>query len=122
MSTEPVDLAGRTFDVVEVHGAPVLESSSPDITFGTDGRVSGRATVNRLMGQYALEGDVLRFGALATTMMAGPPEHMEQEHRVLTALGQPLRVESGDDGDVRLVSDDGIVVLRPQAPAAVVEA
>lgn len=122
MSTEPLDLAGRTFDVVEVHGVPVLESSAPDITFGSDGRVSGRATVNRLMGQYALEGDVLRFGALATTMMAGPPEHMDQEQRVLTALGQPLRVEAGDGGDVRLVSDDGVVLLRPQPPAAVVEA
>ena len=106
---------GSTFDIVEVHGVPVLESSSPDITFGTDGRVSGRATVNRLMGQYAVEGDVLRFGALATTMM-------DQEQRVLSALGQPLRVEAGDGGDVRLVSDDGAVVLRPQPPTAVGEA
>lgn len=122
MSTEPVTLVGSTFDIVEVHGVPVLESSSPDITFGTDGRVSGRATVNRLMGQYAVEGDVLCFGALATTMMAGPPEHMDQEQRVLSALGQPLRVEAGDGGDVRLVSDDGAVVLRPQPPTAVGEA
>lgn len=122
MSTDPVTLVGSTFDIVEVHGVPVLESSAPDLTFGADGRVSGRATVNRLMGQYALEGDVLRFGALATTMMAGPPEHMDQEQRVLTALGQPLRVEAGDGDVVRLVSDDGVVVLRPQPPPAVVEA
>lgn len=122
MSTEPVTLVGSAFDIVEVHGVPVLESSAPDITFGADGRVSGRATVNRLMGQYAVEGDVLRFGALATTMMAGPPEHMDQEQRVLRALGQPLRVEAGGDGLVRLVSDDGVVVLQPQQPTAVVEA
>ncbi len=122
MSTDPVTLVGSTFDIVEVRGTPVLESSSPDITFGTDGRVSGRATVNRLMGQYALEGDVLRLGALATTMMAGPPEHMDQEQRVLAALGQPLRVEAGGGDEVRLVSDDGVVLLRPQTPEAVVEA
>ena len=73
-------------------------------------------------GSTRVEGDVLRFGALATTMMAGPPEHMDQEQRVLTALGQPLRVEAGDDGVVLLVSDDGVVVLRPQPPTAVVEA
>jgi heat shock protein HslJ len=121
MSTEPVTLVGRTFDVIEVHGVPVLESSTPDITFGTDGRVSGRATINRLMGQYSVEGDVLRFGALATTMMAGPPEHMGQEQRVLAALGQPLRVEPGDGGDVLLVADDGVVLLRPQPAPDVVE-
>ena len=113
MSTEPVVLAGRTFAVVSLDGEPVLASSSPDITFGTDGRVSGSATINRLMGQYALEGDILRFGALATTMMAGPEEHMAQEHRVLTALGHPLRVEAADGGDVLLVSDAGTTMLRP---------
>lgn len=112
MST--ADLTGREFDILEVHGVPVLESSSPDIAFGADGRVSGRATVNRLMGQYSLEGDTLRFGALATTMMAGPQEHMDQEQRVLSALSGPLRVEADDDGDVRLVSDAGTVLLRPK--------
>jgi len=108
------ELAGREFDIVEVHGVPVLVSSSPDIAFGRDGRVSGRATVNRLMGQYTQDGDVLRFGALATTMMAGPPEHMEQEQRVLAALSGDLRVEEDADGGVRLVSDAGAVVLAPK--------
>jgi heat shock protein HslJ len=113
MSAEPVVLAGRTFAVVALDGEPVLGSSSPDLAFGTDGRVSGRATVNRLMGQYTLEGDILRFGALATTMMAGPEELMVQEHRVLTALGHPLRVEAADGDDVLLVSDAGTTLLRP---------
>lgn len=113
MSTEPVALAGRAFAVVALDGEPVLATSSPDIRFGTDGRVSGRATINRLMGQYSLEGDVLRFGALATTMMAGPEELMAQEHRVLTALGHPLRVEAADGDDVLLVSDAGTTLLRP---------
>lgn len=112
------DLTGREFDIVEVHGVPVLESSSPDILFGSDGRVSGRATVNRLMGQYTLEdtleGSTVRFGALATTMMAGPPEHMQQEQRVLDALTGPLEVRNGDDGAVLLVSEAGTVVLRPK--------
>ena len=112
MSTEPVDLVGSTFDIVEVLGVGVLSPSSPDIAFGADGRVSGRASVNRLMGQYTVDGDVVRFGALATTMMAGPPELMEQEQRVLAALGQPLRVEAGDGAEVRLVSDAGVVLLR----------
>ncbi len=64
----------------------------------------------------SLEGDSLRFGALATTMMAGPPELMEQEQRVLAALGHPMRVAAGDGGDVLLVSEGGTLLLRP-APA-----
>jgi len=109
-----VELAGRAFDIVEVEGTAVLEGSAPDLTFLPDGRVAGRATVNRLMGSYTLDGDVLAFGALATTMMAGPQELMDQEQRVLEALARPLRVEAGPDGDVLLVSDAGTTVLRPQ--------
>jgi heat shock protein HslJ len=114
MSTEPAALAGRSFAIVSVAGVAVMPSTRPDLAFGADGRISGNATVNRLMGQYALEGDVLRFGALATTMMAGPPEHMEQEQRVLAALAHPLRVEAAGAGDVLLVSDGGTTLLRPE--------
>ncbi len=121
MSTEPVALAGRRFAIVSVDGVAVMPSTEPDLVFGADGRVSGNATVNRLMGQYALEGDVLRFGALASTMMAGPPENMEQEQRVLAALAHPLRVEAAADGDVLLVSEAGTTLLRPE-PESVDEA
>lgn len=106
-------LAGTAYDVVAVDGVPVLDGTRPDLEFGADGRVSGRATINRLMGGYSVEGDALRFGALATTMMAGPPEQMEQEQRVLVALSRDLRLVPGEaDGELRLVADDGEVLLR----------
>lgn len=121
MGAERITLAGRSFAIVSVDGVAVIPSATPDLAFGADGRVSGKATVNRLMGQYALEGDVLRFGALATTMMAGPSELMEQEQRVLATFAHPLRVEAAADGQVLLVSDAGTALLRP-APEAVDEA
>ena len=80
-------VAGAEYDVVAVDGEPVVPGSAPTLAFDLEGRVSGRATLNRLMGRYELSGDVLRLGALATTMMAGPEDLMAQEQRVLAVLG-----------------------------------
>jgi len=49
-------------------------------------RVTGYAGVNRFSGDYELEGASLRFGPLATTRRAGPPEAESLETSVLTAL------------------------------------
>jgi heat shock protein HslJ len=94
-----VSLVGRAFRVVEIDGMPTLEEPVADLTFGDDGRVTGCATVNRLFGPYSLTGDELTAGPLAGTMMAGPPEAMEQEQRLHAALSQPLTVTVSDTGD-----------------------
>jgi heat shock protein HslJ len=49
-------------------------------------RVTGYAGVNRFSGDYELEGASLRFGLMATTRRAGPPEAESLERSVLTAL------------------------------------
>ena len=101
-------LVGATFRVTAIEGVPTLDEPTAELTFGDDGRLSGRATVNRIMGPYTLEGDALVFGALAGTMMAGPPEAMDQEQRLHRVLARCARVVTGDvDGSVVLVDDDG---------------
>jgi heat shock protein HslJ len=106
-------VVGSLWDVVEVEGAPVLAGTSPQLQLDAEGRVAGRATVNRLMGSYTLTGDVLVLGPLATTMMMGPEDHMQQEQRVLTALQRELRVAPGDtDDELLLVSEAGTTRLR----------
>lgn len=50
-------------------------------------RVAGSSGCNRVMGGFELDGDALRFGRLAGTMMACP-EGMAQERTFLDALGQ----------------------------------
>ncbi|MDH4130728.1 MAG: META domain-containing protein [Gemmatimonadota bacterium] len=50
-------------------------------------RATGYAGVNRFSGTYELGGTSLRFGPLATTRRAGPPEAEALEASVLTALG-----------------------------------
>jgi uncharacterized lipoprotein YbaY len=88
-------------------GDAVAEQVRSTITFGTDGQVSGSGGVNRFFGGYRVAGDRIEFGQLGSTLMAGPPEAMEQEQRFLAGLGgtQPYVV----DGDVLTI---GSAILR----------
>lgn len=79
-----------------------------------DGRLSGTGGINRLMGDYRLEGSSLVFGPIATTMMAGPPERMEREQQFLADLA---RVANWSLEDSQLILGDaaGTAVLRLRA-------
>jgi heat shock protein HslJ len=103
---------GRTYSVVEIGGIGVLAGTHPVLTFGADGRVSGSATINRVFGPYELDGTALRVGPLASTLMAGLPAAMEQEHRLLAFLGSPLEVRLSGEGSAELVLDDGQSTVR----------
>ena len=105
-------LLGRSFRVAAIDGVPTLPTPVADLEFGADGRVVGCATVNRLFGPYTLDGATLTCGPLAGTMMAGPPEAMDQEQRLHRALARCARVVTGDvDGSVVLVDDDGTELI-----------
>ena len=80
-----------------------------------DGRVSGSGGVNRIMGEYRLAGESLSFGAIATTMMAGPPERTESEQRFLAAVA---RVAAWSvDGDQLVLCDEAALELIRLRPA-----
>lgn len=104
-------LVGATFRVIEIEGAPALDHPTAELTFGADGHLSGRATVNRVMGPYTLEGTALALGPLAGTMMAGPPEAMDQEQRLHAALARCTRVDAGVDGRVVLRDEAGTALV-----------
>ena len=72
------------------------------------GRVSGSGGINRLMGDYQLEGSSLTFGPIATTKMAGRPDQMESEPRFLAGLARITRWSV----------DDGKLVLSDEATGA----
>jgi heat shock protein HslJ len=63
-----------------------LPSRLPSIKFDKGGRVSGNATVNRIMGSFTKKGSSLKFGPMATTEMAGSPEAMKFESHFVKAL------------------------------------
>jgi heat shock protein HslJ len=116
--TAAAPLVGRSFRVAAIEGVPVLDTPVAEITFGADGHVTGRGTVNRFAGRYSLDGDVLTLGPLAGTLMAGSPEAMDQEQRLHRALARSLTVvPEADARRVELRSgDDAVLLLAASDP------
>ena len=64
----------------------VVEGSVANMIF-TDERISGSTGVNNYFSSYTLgEEKSLKFGHAGSTMMAGQPEAMKQEHAFLTSI------------------------------------
>jgi len=110
MDDEKVWLGDTTWTVVEVEGSPVAQEAPPTIVLDLEeARVAGFAGVNRLMGPFSLDEETLRFGPLATTLMAGPEDAMATERRFVDALGRvtSYRLEGRS---LELLAEDRIVV------------
>ncbi|HXZ79754.1 MAG TPA: YbaY family lipoprotein [Terriglobales bacterium] len=75
------ELGGETFE------APAEGRAVPTLILNKkDKRISGSAGCNRMMGTFTMQGDGLRFGKVATTMMACPEPAMSVEKKFLEAL------------------------------------
>ncbi len=116
-----VELTGRTWALVRL-GDDVVPSdlparSRPQLTFDGDGQVYGTGGVNRLRGTYTLDGAALRFGPLATTMMAGVAEHMAREAAFLAFLDGELTAQEATPGAVLLTDAAGTVAELHEDPA-----
>jgi copper homeostasis protein (lipoprotein) len=76
-------------------------------------RVSGSGGCNRLAGSYELNGDQLKFGQMAGTMMACP-EGMDTERAFLQSLGQVTRWKITGQS-LELYDADGKVLAKFKA-------
>ena len=67
---------------------PLVNGSEITLVIATDGKVAGKASINRYTGSMTLDADgkVTWSPGFATTMMAGSPPLMDQETRYLKAL------------------------------------
>lgn len=115
-----VSLTDTYWKLLEVGGQPVAvadQMREPQLVLnGQDGRFAGSGGVNRLMGGYTLDGNSLTFAQVASTMMAGPPEAMQQEQAIVAALGNVRGFSIAGD-QLTLVDDSGRPVLKAVAVA-----
>ena len=115
MTNGAVTLAYTEWTLVELDGEPVeiaADELAPSLVLDLEeARVTGSGGINRLTGHFALSGDELRFGPLATTRMAGPESAMQREAAFLAALervtsyaldGRTLTFSADDDVIARL--------------------
>lgn len=89
---QPLALTAFRWELIELGSAQAAQSDgdrTPHLVFDADtGRVTGSGGVNRFNGSYTLDGRELTFGPIATTMMAGPLELMNQEQALLKTLSR----------------------------------
>lgn len=83
------DLSGE-WTVETIAGSAVTGvEGNPFLSFdAAEGRVHGMTGVNIINSTYTQDGNSLKFGLGATTMMAGPEEAMAVEQAFLKAFGE----------------------------------
>src|SRR5690554_5324057 len=101
---------GVQWVVEDLAGAGLIDRSMVTLQFLGNGRVAGRASCNRFMGNYRLSDDGLSFSTLGSTMMACAPSLMNQERKYLELLGQVVDGHIGRQGELLLETGNGEVI------------
>jgi len=100
-------LQGAEWVVEDINRTGIIDRSRATINFGTDGRISGRASCNTYTGEYTLTGEGLTVAKTATTRMACAPALMRQEDLFLDVLRNLQRFTLSPDGALILQTGDG---------------
>jgi len=103
-------LEGTAWVLDSAPGIDLAAGASPSAAF-SEGRVAGSTGCNRFTGPFALDGDRLELGAIASTRMACAPPVMALEQAYLEALDRVAhwRIE---DGSLMLSDEQGKDLLR----------
>src|SRR5262245_8195606 len=105
---EPASLAGVPWTLVS--GVEGAEASPPSATF-ENGVMGGSTGCNHYSAPVTIDGDSMKIGMIAATLMGCPPPADSVEQAYLAALGQVTGWRM--DGDVLvLVNADGDELLR----------
>ena len=110
-------IAGVEWNLINmtIDNKPVALVKDSETTFscGQDGKVAGKATINRYSGSLKLQedGEISWSKAFIMTRMAGPPELMEQESIFSQALMKTSRMYHQETKLV-MISPDRSTVLE----------
>jgi heat shock protein HslJ len=101
-------IEGIVWRAEDIGGGGIIDRSRATLTFGADGRISGRASCNDYSGSYALDRGALGFtSAMAVTQKACVPSLMDQERRFLAILAAARRIELLPTGALLLSTPEG---------------
>ena len=82
-------LAGKTYGLTDLNGAPILADTNLTVTFNADGTLNGSGGCNSYNGRYTATADgLITVSELSLTnaLCASPPGVMEQEGAYINAL------------------------------------
>lgn len=108
--TSAISLTGTEWRVLELNG----KSANPEVTstlaFGADGAVNGNGGCNTFRGSVDIAGTTMKFGHLASTMMACEGAKSGQDALFHAALSQTAAY-SVRNGELTLVDAKGKAVV-----------
>jgi putative lipoprotein len=113
-SSETDHLEGPVWELRELVGTPLPDAAAPTLQL-TDGTAAGLAGCNNFTGGYALDGDALSLGPLATTRMACAPPLDAVESAYVAAL-ESVASYSIDGNELVMRSADDTPVLYFEVP------
>ena len=95
----------------------LVKDSKTTLACDENGRVAGKATINRYSGDLKLQddGEIIWSKAFIMTRMAGPPELMQQETDFTQSLMQTSRMYLKDSKLVLLNEDQSTLLEFEQA-------
>lgn len=99
--------------IEDIGGQGIIDDSRATLVFGSDGRLSGNASCNRLIASYNVEGEKITISPAGLTMMACPPALMDQERKLVDLLGAVNAYSIDNTGALVLrTASGGQVVAR----------
>lgn len=99
------ELVGTLWSLEAIGQVSLSMPVQPEILLDGDGNLGGSSGCNRFFGQYALEGDRLTVGGLASTRVhCADPAVAEVERALLAMLSLPMRWHI--DGELLMLSDE----------------
>ncbi len=102
-------LAGTEWILTTLNGKDVDPAIGSSLGFDEEGNAHGNGGCNRFRGGVTVKGDTLKFGNLASTMMACEEAKSQQEFAFHEALGKTATFRI-DAGDLVLLDGQGNVV------------
>ncbi|HOM67646.1 MAG TPA: META domain-containing protein [Brevefilum fermentans] len=103
-----IELKGTSWSLVEIHGQPILEGTTPTLIFDEEG-IGGNASCNIFGGNYTLDKGKLTFDQLFNTEMYCEGA-MDQETAYINALQEVVGFKI-ENGNLQLLDTDGQVIL-----------
>jgi putative lipoprotein len=103
--------------LTSLSGSETPASIATTLVIAADGKVSGRGGCNGFGGNATLQGRVIRFSRMASTMMACEPDKMAQEQRFLKTLERVHRWSFQRPSGRLVLLDRGgrpLMMLAPQ--------
>ncbi|MFZ3483227.1 META domain-containing protein [Sphingomonas sp. 3-13AW] len=109
--TDSAALVGSEWRITQIGGAAVAPESRAAISFDADGRFSGNAGCNRMIGTYRADGPALSLSNAGLTKMLCAPAEMKQESDLVELLG---------DVDSYRIDPAGTLVLTTRSGTRIV--